>query len=266
MKSKGATAGDIVERVTPGTLSWIQYGAEHMQRYEYFAQEYAGKKVLDAACGTGYGSDFIAGSASSVTGLDISPEAIEYCNRNYKLPGLAFRQFDLSRIHELREKYDVVVSFETIEHLAAPVKFIHDAADVLQPGGKLICSTPNKKRHSDLGSDNKFHLCELSWEDFRNAFQKRFEIEACYHQSESIEYMRYMELRHLLHQEHARQNAFLTSRIERWMRNLFGRPFKPIPFFRQTLDQIQKHEVRIETIDQPEDWHKTFIIKGRLRG
>ena len=77
------------ERVVPGQVNDDLWN-EHMARYA-FARMYArGKRVLDAGCGTGYGSAELAQSAAIVTGLDIAPDSISYCRANYKLPGLQF--------------------------------------------------------------------------------------------------------------------------------------------------------------------------------
>jgi hypothetical protein len=121
-------------------------------------------------------------------------------------------------------------------------------------------------RHSDLGAHNKFHLHELSWEDFRMTFEDHFVIDGYYHQSETVEYHRYMELKHLLHQEHARNSAFLFNRLELWLRRLLGKPFKPVSFYHQQLGQVQPHEVHIQRMAEPESWHKTFIISGTRKG
>lgn len=258
-----APSFETVERVTPGTDSWRMYGHEHLQRYEYFASAYKGKKVLDAACGTGYGTHYISTQgAASVLGLDISEEAIGYCTKHYTGPGLEYRRYNLSQLSRLEEQFDVIVSFETVEHLADPALFIADAAKLLKPGGLFICSMPNKKRHSDSGGINPFHLNELPWEDFKNLFEKHFLINGCFHQSENISYLRYMELRHLVHQEHARSNAFLFNRLELFLRRILKRPFRPIPFYHTGLDIVQPEEIRIEQMSAPEDWHKTFIFSG----
>jgi ubiquinone/menaquinone biosynthesis C-methylase UbiE len=73
---------ETVERVVPGERSWEEFGLEHQQRYEFFNTYYAGKKVLDSACGSGYGSHHISKSgASSVLGIDISDESISFAKK-----------------------------------------------------------------------------------------------------------------------------------------------------------------------------------------
>ena len=254
---------DTVERVTPGTQSWMKYGFEHLQRYEHFAADYRGKKVLDAACGTGYGSHFIASSgATAVTGIDVSAEALDFCRQNYKAPNLQFRQFDVGTLSEMHERFDTIVSFETIEHLQDPARFIQDVSSILAPGGIFICSTPNPTRHSETGTINPFHHNELSFAEFRRHFEKYFHVSEALHQTESIEYLRYLELKHLLHQERSRTSAFLFNRLELWLRRMMGREFKPAGFFHPSAGDAQPGEISIQSLAQAQPWHKTFILRG----
>ena len=257
---------ETVERVTPGTESWTLYGSEHMQRYTHFAPFYKGKHVIDAACGTGYGSHYIAGQgAASVLGIDISEEAIQFCAKNYRAPNLSYRQADLSELPSIGSTADLVVSFETIEHLPDPEKFVRDVAGLLDNNGMFICSTPNKQRLSGAGNINPFHPSELEWDDFRRIFEKYFDVEECYHQTETIEYLRYQELRHLLHQQEGRMNAFFFNRLERALRKIFQRPFRPIPYIHQNLTDLLDSDIRIEKLERAERWHKTYIIRGRVK-
>jgi 2-polyprenyl-3-methyl-5-hydroxy-6-metoxy-1,4-benzoquinol methylase len=257
---------ETVERVTPGTESWDLYGSEHMQRYEYFSSFYGGKRVIDAACGTGYGTSYIADQgAVSALGIDISTEAIQFCTAHYRKTNLNYLQADIANLRDSKTSADLVVSFETIEHLADPEKFIRDVSGLLGKDGMFICSTPNKKRLSGAGNINPFHPSELDWEEFKHIFEKYFDIEACYHQSETFEYLRYLEIRHLLHQQESRMNAYVGNRMERAIRKILRRPFKPIPFIHENLVDQQKGDIRIEPLDRPEAWHKTFIIRAKVK-
>lgn len=257
---------ETIERVIPGTISWKQFGAEHIQRYEFFKSAYSNRAVLDAACGTGYGSHYIAGAgARSVTGIDISDEAIGFARQHYVMPQLNYLKEDCLQVQKLQQKFDLVISFETVEHLSDPELFFRNVASVLNPGGMFICSTPNKDRLSGAGNINPFHHNELAWSDFRQLFEKYFVTDACYQQSESVEYMRYQELKHLMHQASAQSHAFLFNRMESAFRKLLGRPFKPIPFFRDDLDYLYPQDVYIEPLKEAESWHKTYIITGTVK-
>ncbi len=254
---------ETVERVTPGTRSWEQYGAEHLQRYRQFAELYKNKIVIDAACGTGYGSAYIAEQgAGNVTGIDISEEAILFSQTNYKAPNLSFRLHDCLKIHELGFKADLVISFETLEHLPDPALFIKNVSESLNPGGTFICSTPNKERLSGAGNINPFHPSELSFDEFKETFSRHFTITSIYHQSETVQYLRYQEIKHLLHQQNSQMRAFLYNRIELKLRKLFGKTFQPIQFSRQHLDDLYEEDIYIEPVTRAESWHKTFILTG----
>lgn len=257
---------ETVERVTPGTTSWDQYGAEHIQRYKFFTEYYRNKSIIDAACGTGYGTHYIINSgATRVIGIDISDEAITFCKSNYVKPSLEYKKLDCLKINELSEKFDVAVSFETIEHLDDPEAFIKNTASVLKPEGIFICSTPNKSRLSGAGNINPYHPNELEWTDFKRIFQKYFSVQNSYHQTETLEYLRIQELKHLMHQNQAATNSLLLNRIELKLRKLFNRNFKPIKFIHTHLDDLHEQDLHIEPLIKDETWHKTFIIVGKLK-
>jgi SAM-dependent methyltransferase len=255
-----------VERVTPGTESWNEYGEEHLQRYHFFKSYYSGRSVIDAACGTGYGTSFIAESgAAKATGIDISKDAVDFASKHFRHSVLHYREFDCNQINEFGHNAELVISFETIEHLHDPEVFIRNVAETLLPGGIFICSTPNKDRLSGAGHFNPFHPSELPWHEFKNLFEKYFTVTGSFHQSETVEYMRYMEIKHLMHQNKARSDAFFFNRIERWLRKITGKKFKPIPFFHSGLSNQHSGDLVIEPFEKPEKWHKTFIIVGTVK-
>ena len=118
---------------------------KHLERYRIAAQYCKGKKVLDAACGIGYGSNILAneGNAVSVTGVDVSPEALEYGMKHWHLPEINFVQYDLNQRDFDLGVFDVIVSFETIEHLIPyPAETLEKFDALLEPGGYLIYSHP----------------------------------------------------------------------------------------------------------------------------
>lgn len=253
-----------VERVVPGTESWDLYGFEHMQRYAKFTEICNGKKVLDAACGTGYGSIHLlkTGNAHSVLGIDIAKDAIDFAN-NYSAEGLRFRQHDCMKLLELGEKFDVVISFETIEHLPDPGKFIQQVHGILNDGGIFVCSTPNKDRLSGSGNINPFHPSELPYLEFREAMAQYFIIQEEYHQSESVGYFRYMEIKHMLSKVGGRMEAFLTNRMEKGIRKIVKKSFVYDPFMRNDLENLHEGDMEIHRLSNgPKSWHKTYIIQG----
>ncbi len=115
---------------------------EHWARYNHVLRLCTGKKVLDVACGSGYGSDLLAQSAKSVTGGDISHEAISYCKAHYHRPNLSFGVMDIRKLPFSDNSFDIVVSFETLEHILEGDLFLKEICRVLTDKGSLAVSTP----------------------------------------------------------------------------------------------------------------------------
>jgi 2-polyprenyl-3-methyl-5-hydroxy-6-metoxy-1,4-benzoquinol methylase len=256
---------ETVERVVPDTRSWVLYGYEHLQRYTFIQEFIRNKIILDAACGSGYGSFLLAteGNAKFVVGMDISEEAISYCKR-YNNSNLSYRLGDCMQLTNLKEKFEVVISFETVEHLSNPREFFNQVNQILLPGGMFICSTPNKLRLSGAGNINPFHPSELSYEEFKNTFKLNFSIVKEFHQSETLHYSRYLELKHLLAKVSGRASAYLINRIENKMRKAVGKEFVYENYIRPDLDALNEGDIEIKELkESPQEWHKTFIFVGK---
>ncbi len=149
------------ERFTPECVREIWY--EHWHRYA-FARTFArGKRVLDAACGEGYGSALLAQEASSVLGIDIAEKTIAHAHARYaRQTNLCFEHGDCTALNLPDASVDLVVSFETLEHVVAQEALIAGFARVLGADGMLIVSSPDKRTYSDLaGFRNEFHVREL---------------------------------------------------------------------------------------------------------
>jgi len=154
------------ERFTT-SLAHSQIEAEHLHRYLIAKKFCAQKKVLDIACGEGYGSWILSQFASSVIGVDIDKATIEHASINYKNGNLNFVVGDVRSIPCDNESVDVVVSFETIEHVSEHRKFLHEIQRVLKPSGILIISSPDRNVYgSKSSSQNPYHILELSKEEF----------------------------------------------------------------------------------------------------
>jgi len=149
------------ERFVPGTKGeiWI----EHWHRYHFASRWVEGKRVLDVACGEGYGSALLARRAASVAGVDISPQAIDHAKATYaSLRNVEFIHASCTALPVEAASFDVAVSFETLEHIAEQSQFLDELARVLKPGGVLLLSCPNKLEYSDKRSFvNEFHVKEL---------------------------------------------------------------------------------------------------------
>src|SRR3989344_1791927 len=113
------------ERFVPNQTS-LRVQQDHIERYLFASDFVVGKKVLDIACGSGYGSDFLLKKgAASVTGVDVSAQAVDHAQQNYKSEHLSFVVFDAEK-YLSEEKYDIIVSFETIEHVSDFKKVLHN--------------------------------------------------------------------------------------------------------------------------------------------
>jgi 2-polyprenyl-3-methyl-5-hydroxy-6-metoxy-1,4-benzoquinol methylase len=123
---------------------------KHIERYSIATQYCDGKVVLDAACGIGYGSNMMKhkGKAKNVLGVDKSLEALEYASVHWRLPHIRFQQFDLeSRCFDELGVFQVIVSFETLEHLEPyPTETLEKFNEILEPGGYLIYSHPENEK------------------------------------------------------------------------------------------------------------------------
>jgi len=106
------------ERYYPNRFKapWVHY--QHLQRYHWAAEFIAGKRVLDVACGTGYGTALLAkAGAAQVDGFDCSAEAVDFAKSTWALPNATFAVATTDRLPVPDASYDVYVSFETIEHV-----------------------------------------------------------------------------------------------------------------------------------------------------
>lgn len=163
MKFTGERAIPL-DDATPGNVM-----VEHLARYQLATGMVAGKDVLDVACGTGYGTYALAASANSVLGADISAEAIEYAKAHYQHSRADFKQFDMLKMPLADKAFDIVVSFETIEHVADGSAFLRECCRVLRDDGKLVISVP-------LGDadGNQYHLAHYQDNEVKELLSRHF--------------------------------------------------------------------------------------------
>jgi ubiquinone/menaquinone biosynthesis C-methylase UbiE len=174
------------ERFVPGTRGeiWI----EHWHRYHFASRWVKGKHVLDLACGEGYGSALLARHAASVTGVDVSQQAIEHAKRAYaKLRNIQFVVGSATAIPAPDAGIDVAISFETLEHIHEQDEFLAELHRVLKPDGVLLISCPNKAEYTDKrGTQNEFHVKELYRAELDALVRKRFPHAMWYGQKPSF--------------------------------------------------------------------------------
>lgn len=162
------------ERFLPDLEGEIAY--EHWHRYAFAQQLVTGKRVLDIACGEGYGASLLARSADYVIGGDIDQEALSGAHQRYQTgKNLSFARTSCDLLAFAPASFDVVISFETIEHIATQEAMLGEIKRVLKPEGMFCLSSPNKAQYSDARNyTNPFHVKELYREELAELLQKYF--------------------------------------------------------------------------------------------
>lgn len=151
---------------------------DHLERYHFVEQYAHRRRVLDVGCATGYGTARLAGVARFVLGIDINESAIQYAIQHYAAPRCQFRQGDFGAMFDIEERFDLVVSFEVIEHVPVPVKFLKQIASVLESGGLAVLSTPNRLVSAPGGGvSDPTHLREFTPEEFVALIEENAELE-----------------------------------------------------------------------------------------
>jgi SAM-dependent methyltransferase len=252
----------MVERLSTKDDTLLSSYAEHILRYRFAAPYCQGKHVLDAGCGVGYGSSFLAqNGAAEVTGIDISASAIEEANRLFKRSNLSFMQRDCEKIGNDFDQFDVVVNFENIEHVNDPNALVAGASKLL-PSGTFITSSPNGAI-SSLDRDgrlaNPFHVHEFTEDEFTELLSPHFNSVKFYgqwltHQGKlrKIRALQAFELLNELYYNPA-------NRIGRAIRRAFGKNQKPPQFFGGADSFDGDYIIQpIETTDFP--WEPTVIL------
>ncbi|MEO7270606.1 MAG: glycoside hydrolase family 99-like domain-containing protein [Vicinamibacterales bacterium] len=148
---------------------------EHVHRYLLAGELAAGRRVLDIACGEGYGTALLARTAAYVVGVDLVPAVVAHARRRYREPNISFAAGSAAAIPLADQSIDLVVSFETLEHLEQHEAMMRDVKRILRPGGVLVISSPDRRQYSDLPNyRNPFHARELYREEFERLLQAHF--------------------------------------------------------------------------------------------
>jgi 2-polyprenyl-3-methyl-5-hydroxy-6-metoxy-1,4-benzoquinol methylase len=162
------------ERTLPDLPQENYWYRRHLVVYEWIAARVGGRRVIDMACGEGYGSQVLAGAAAGVVGVDANPEAHEHARLRY---GGSNLRFERGLVESFAEPCDAVVFLQTIEHVTDAGAILEHFKSMLAPGGIAYVSTPNLLKLAPPGaekSDNPWHLREYRAAEFRQLCQAHF--------------------------------------------------------------------------------------------
>lgn len=160
------------ERVVEG----IHYGwlmKDHLARYRFASSYTRRKRVLDVATGTGYGANILRKfGALEVVGVDCVQDVLDYAASRYGARGLRWVNADAYDL-PFHQEFDAVVSFETIEHLKDPERFVTACKRAIKPGGTFIVSTPESVGGPMVSAYHEFEYTRGEFRDFlRDHFRR----------------------------------------------------------------------------------------------
>lgn len=206
------------ETADPGNLSFS------VRRYWFAESLVRGKQVLDAGCGTGYGANILAGTASHVVGVDYDSTVLSHAKRKYGSGGVRFVTSPVTALPFANHSFDVVVSFEVIEHLPdyqAHHLFFAEVQRVLTASGLFIISTSNREvtvpHQRSVGISVDAHLTEMDLNTFRKELKREFTVEYFggmrYHGNVTYRFLRSLDVRNLRLLLPPRAREFLARSI-----------------------------------------------------
>lgn len=158
------------DRFVPKKKNTDAFYFEHIQRYDFSGGYIKNKTVLDLGCGSGYGSRRLLDyKCKSVVAIDIEPKIINFAKKNFPHKNLTFKVANATKLPFKDNSFDVVVSFEVIEHIKDYNTYTNEVLRVLRPHGKFIFSTPNKLKHR--ANTSAYHFKEFTTIELKNLFK-----------------------------------------------------------------------------------------------
>jgi len=177
-----------------GRQEWGEAGADHMARYLFAGQFANGKRVLDVGTGFGYGAALLkAAGAASVVAFDIDEAVVAQARGRFGRCGIEFCTANSESFDATLTGFDLIVSFENIEHITRPDEFVRASRVALNPSGVLLCSTPARERDSDFVNGkpkNPFHINEWFEDEFLALMRTGFASTEMYSQVETFSLMK----------------------------------------------------------------------------
>lgn len=257
-----------IERLRVAEEFWRESGYSHVQRY-LFARERVNGRVLDVACGVGYGSYVLAMGGGFVQGVDVAEEAIAVARAQHQRENVAYHLGTLETLPPSDVPFDAAVSLETIEHVPDPRGFLSELSRRLKTGGLLVVSAPNVLQHTrgNPPVPNPFHLHEPAYAELHDWLARDFEV------VEEWEQTRLVAPQHDQLDSLARCGAELArlkcirllARCEFALRRVLGKTLPPAnPPVRHT-DALVAETAIIPLLPARRDVAHTFVFVARKR-
>ena len=234
------------ERTLPDVPEENYWYRRHLVVYEWLRARVSGLKVIDMACGEGYGSAVLARTAGEVVGVDANPEAHEHAKLRYRGPGL---RFERNLVERFAEPCDAVVFLQTIEHVGNPGEVLEHFKALVGPDGLVALSTPNLETLAPAGAEksaNPWHVKEYRAEEFRALCSAHFAR---------------VELHGLFHARKLAAHAFALEHL-RWDAVHRGLGLTR-PFYDRFVPAISARDFALRT-DRPLDEALDFVAVCRL--
>jgi 2-polyprenyl-3-methyl-5-hydroxy-6-metoxy-1,4-benzoquinol methylase len=162
------------ERTLPDVPEENYWFRRHLAVYEWISDRVGGQRVVDLACGEGYGTDCLARHAKSVVGVEANPETFEHARLRYTSPNI---RFERTLVEMFDEEVDAAVFLQTIEHVQDADAILEQIRGNLSPGGVAYISTPNVLTLAPEGkerSDNPFHIHEYRPDEYAELCRRHF--------------------------------------------------------------------------------------------
>jgi 2-polyprenyl-3-methyl-5-hydroxy-6-metoxy-1,4-benzoquinol methylase len=167
---KDVTTADDNVRYDSNENSRVTFcGLAHESRYQWVKENFnlSDKEILDFGCGSGYGADILSDDAKTIQGVDYSKISVEYANKKYGSDSVKFSVFDVCSPDIVgvfgKKKFDLVISFDVIEHLDDYFAFLENIKKLLKKGGIAIIGCPNRLQRFKWNREwEEFHFQEFT--------------------------------------------------------------------------------------------------------
>jgi len=244
----------------PGSAIWQRTGFMHRQRYAFAARRITGKRVLNVACGPGYAEPMLLmGHPASVVAVDYDIDLIARLQAQSEAPPshVEYMHANAEALPDALGKFDVIISFENIEHLRSPELLLEGVRRLAKSDAKLILSTPNRMKYSDHPDQpykNPFHVREYSFGELTALLTPYLTNIEYFGQVER----NYIGLANEIEAALRSLNSLWIVRVERAVRRFIGKPARAFDFLSFETDLLPISAEVCNDVD-------TFVVIGTVR-